>query len=140
MVKQILTGHVSPETAYVVERTYHDGFRLRCKIRYWLEYKKNHGVRLVSQTTNPKRPPWYWNLPKASTYCKFGGCMYLNEENHVTWSGLSMYTDANEAEAWREQFGAGVPAECVELMNQWCRAKRAYDDAKAKREANAALI
>jgi len=31
------------------------GFRLRCKIRFWLEYAPKRGFRFVSQTTNPKR-------------------------------------------------------------------------------------
>jgi len=51
---QILKGHISPETAFIVD-DYPYGFRLRCKIRYWLEYNPKHGFRFVSQTTNPKR-------------------------------------------------------------------------------------
>jgi hypothetical protein len=38
MMTQILTDHTSPETAYLVE-DYPYGFRLRCQIRYWLEYR-----------------------------------------------------------------------------------------------------
>ena len=35
---QILPGiHISPETAYVID-DYPYGFRLRCRIRYWLEF------------------------------------------------------------------------------------------------------
>ena len=49
----VLHGHTTRETAYLVN-DYPYGFRLRCKIRYWLEYKKGHGHRPVSQTTNPK--------------------------------------------------------------------------------------
>ena len=85
---QILTGHISEQTAYVVE-DYPYGFRLRCKIRYWLDFNPKHGVRMVSQTSNPKREGLVWNKPKASTYCRFGGCMFLDEENHVQWSGLT---------------------------------------------------
>ncbi len=55
----LLAGHVSPETAYVVS-DYPYGFRLRCQIRYWLEYSPTHGFRLVSQTTNPKRSGICW--------------------------------------------------------------------------------
>lgn len=36
---KVLSGHTSPETAYVVD-DYPYGFRLRCKIRYWIETKK----------------------------------------------------------------------------------------------------
>jgi hypothetical protein len=126
MVKQILSGHVSSETAYLVA-DYPYGFRLRCQIRYWLEFNKN-GVRLVSQTSNPKRPGLVWNKPKASTYCKFGGAMYLDENDHVQWSGLTEYAEAKEAAAWREKFGVGVPADCVPLLDQWCEAKRKYEE------------
>ena len=122
---KILKGHVSPETAYLVA-DYPYGFSLRCQIRYWLEYKKDHGVRLVSQTTNPKRNN-SWNKPKASTYSSFGGCMYLDENDHVQWSGLSEYTDGKEAQAWREQFGEGCPSEAKERMNQWVDTRIAYD-------------
>jgi len=126
MVKQILSGHVSPETAYLVE-DYPYGFRLRCQIRYWLDFNK-HGVRLVSQTSNPKKSGLVWNKPKASTYCRYGGVMYLDENDHVQWSGLTEYSGAAEAAAWREKYGAGVPAECVPLMDKWVEAKRKYEE------------
>jgi hypothetical protein len=123
---QILKDHTSPETAYVVE-DYPYGFRLRCKIRYWLEFKPGKGFRFVSQTSNPKRPGLVWNKPKASTYCRFGGCMYLNEDGHVTWSGLTEYSSGAESTAWREKFGEGVPEAGRPTLNQWVAAKAAYD-------------
>jgi hypothetical protein len=126
MVKQILISHVSPETAYLVG-DYPYGFRLRCQIRYWLEFNKN-GVRLVSQTSNPKKPELTWNKPKASTYCKFGGAMYLDENDHVQWSGLTEYANATEAAAWRRHFATGVPSDCVPVMNAWYEAKRIYEE------------
>ena len=129
-VKQILSGHVSQETAYLVA-DYPYGFTLRCQIRYWLEFKPKQGVRLVSQTSNPKKPGLVWNKPKASTYCRFAGAMFLDENDHVQWSGLGEYSDAAEAEAWREKYGAGVPADCVPLMNKWCEAKRKYEELRA---------
>ena len=122
---KILTGHISPETAYVSD-DYPYGFRLRCSIRYWLEYAPKKGFRLVSQTTNPKRGN-VWNKPKASTYSKFGGAMYLNEEGHVTWSGLTEYCNGAEAAAWLERFGAGVPEAGRAVLNKWVAAKVAYD-------------
>jgi hypothetical protein len=64
---KVLAGHTSPETAYVVE-DYPYGFRLRCKIRYWIETKKGHGQRFCSQTTNPKIAGEHWNKPKCGTY------------------------------------------------------------------------
>jgi hypothetical protein len=47
-----------------------------------------------------------WNKPKASTYCKFGGAMYLDDEDHVQWSGLHEYMDDAQVIAWSEQFGS----------------------------------
>lgn len=129
----ILTGHVSPETAYVVD-DYPYGFRLRCKMRYWLEYREGRGFRLVTQTSNPKRPGLVWNKPRASTYCRFGGCMYLDESGHVTWSGLTEYTTGAEARAWLDRFGAGVPEAGASVARRWVAAKLAYDGARAPGE------
>lgn len=128
---RLLTGHTSPATAYIVN-DYPYGFRLRCKIRYWLEYKPGHGFRLVSQTTNPKRPGEVWNAPKASTYARFGGAMLLDANGHVTWSGLTEYSDGKHAADWAETFLAGVPEEARELTKRWVAAKVAYDTARQK--------
>lgn len=126
---EILKGHISPETAYVVE-DYPYGFRLRCKIRYWLEFVKNKGVRFWSQTTNPKKGN-VWNKPKASTYSLFGGCMYLNYDGHVTWSGLSEYCSATEAQTWSDNFRDGTPEACLPTLDEWVRAKRVYEQRRA---------
>lgn len=86
---KVLSGHVSPETAYVVD-DYPYGFRLRCKIRYWLEYKKSQGWRFMSQTTNPKVSDEVWNKPKASTYGALG-VMYLDEKGYTHWICINPY-------------------------------------------------
>ncbi len=125
----ILTGHVSPETAYVVP-DYPYGYRLRCKIRYWLEYRAGHGYRLVSQTTNPKRPGEVWNKPKASTYARFAACMYLDDDNHVQWTALDQYANAQEANDWMVNYGSGVPEQGRVLLRKWVAAKQAYADAR----------
>jgi hypothetical protein len=127
---KLLSGHVSPETAYVIDG-YPYGFRLRCKIRYWLEYNPKHGFRLVSQTSNPKRGH-VWNQPKASTYARFGGCMFLDDKDHVTWSGLTEYTDGAEAKAWMDTYGEGVPEAGKPLTRKWVASKLAYDAARTK--------
>ncbi|HVG51650.1 MAG TPA: hypothetical protein VM867_08460 [Xanthobacteraceae bacterium] len=122
---QLLFNHVSPETAYVVA-DYPYGFRLRCSIRYWLEFKAKKGFRLMSQTTNPKAGN-VWNKPKATTYSEFGGAMYLDAQGHVQFSGLSQYCSGAEAAAWREKYGAAVPEIGQLLLNKWVNAKLAYD-------------
>jgi hypothetical protein len=121
---KILKGHVSPETAYVVE-DYPYGFRLRCKIRYWLEYKSGKGVRFCSQTTNPKMTGEYWNKPKYSTY-HLAGCMYLADEtDFVSWSSFSPY-NMGEMHDWIKTYGEGVPPECMLSLRRFV-AKTAYD-------------
>jgi len=125
---RILQGHTSAESAYVVD-DYPYGFRLRCKIRYWLEFKVGKGFRFVSQTSNPKRGD-IWNKPKASTYCRFGGCMYLDEQEHVHWAGLTEYSDSAEAKAWAEKYGEGVPEAGRSTLAGWVASKAAYEAAR----------
>ena len=129
MINKILIGHNSPETAYLVE-SYPYGFRLRCKIRYWLEVSAMKGVRFVSQTTNPKLAGDVWNKPKASTYSRFGGAMYLNENNHVRWCGVNEYCDQNEMTAFKNTFYAGIPEAFRPVFDKWMAAKIAYDNSR----------
>lgn len=127
-MKTLLVGHTSPETAYVVA-DYPYGFRLRCTMRYWLEYHPKRGFRFMQQTTNPKRGD-VWNKAKASTYSRFGGAMYLDENDHVQWSGLTEYSGGAEAKAWQDQFGAGVPEAGRATLARWVAAKLAYEAAR----------
>ena len=85
----ILFGYTSPMTAFVVE-DYPYGFRLRCSIRYWLETSSTHGVRLMTQTSNPKRGN-VWNKAKASDLrgALRWGVVFLDENGHVQWNGLN---------------------------------------------------
>lgn len=86
--KIYLYNHTSPETAYVVEN-YPWGFRLKTKIRYWIESKsaKNGGQRFVSQTVNPKTGQWC--APKPSTYSPIV-IMYLDEKKYVYYDSLRL--------------------------------------------------
>jgi hypothetical protein len=86
VIKEVIQGCVSPETAHVVP-DYPYGFRLRCQIRYWLEQKPGHGTRLVSQTTNPKQSNVFdrtANKPKHGTY-NHGLCLLaiVADNDHV---------------------------------------------------------
>jgi hypothetical protein len=128
---QVLKGHTTIETAYVVN-DYPYGFRLRCKIRYWLEYAKGKGFRLCSQTTNPKVPVERWNTPKKSTYSMLG-VMGLDEQGHVTWTGCSMYDFEKLAEfetVYGTQFDETQQAVCTAARKAYER----YQAAKAARE------
>lgn len=86
----------------------------------------------MSQTSNPKVPGLVWNKPKASTYAKFGGCMFLDDENHVHWAGLSEYSNGAEALAWKEKYSEGVPEAGRSILDRWVAAKIAYDGARTK--------
>ncbi len=101
MKNKTLIGHVSPETAYVVD-DYPYGFTLRCKIRYWIETKPKLGQRLVMQTTNPKKGD-IWNKPKFSTYSVIM-FMQLDSQNHVVTTAINYGMSGTNIEKWVEQF------------------------------------
>jgi hypothetical protein len=125
-----LYGHTSPETAYVVE-SYPYGSGLRCRKRYWLEFKKSHGYRLVSQTTNPKRGDT-WNKPHPGQYVLVAACMYLDDEKHVQWAGVGVGTDAEKA----AKFVAAFPdfEDKLNSLSGWAAQKAASDEGYAKGE------
>lgn len=131
--RKILSGHVSPETAYIVN-DYPYGFRLRCKIRYWLEHNPKKGTRMWLQTTNPKveaytdKQYWpIWNKPKCSTYSFIAGCMYLDDDEHIQWSGLSEYSDHKETKEWLEIYGSALPPTVFARVQGWAESKRIYE-------------
>ena len=123
---RILKGHTSPETAYVIA-DYPYGFRLRCKMRCWIEYNDKQGFRFVTQTTNPKVSGEVWNKPKASTYCKFGMAMLLDADGHVQHAGLTEYSNATESQAFKDKYGEGVPEAGRVKLDFWIKAKVAYE-------------
>jgi len=131
---QLLKNHTTPDSAYVVD-DYPYGFRLRCKIRYWLEFKAGKGFRFVSQTTNPKRAGEHWNKPKASTYCRFGGAMFLDDNGHVQWAGLTEYSTAAEARKFLDTYGDAIPEQAAGLTRKWVAAKTAYEANRNKDDA-----
>jgi hypothetical protein len=136
-VNKALKGHTSMETAYLV-KDYPYGFRLRCQIKYWLEFKKGKGFRFVSQTSNPKAEAGngspagtVWNKPKASTYIENAAFMYLDLVGHVQWHGLGIYNDAAESKAFREEFGANINDEWLPALDHWVALKESYEARKA---------
>jgi len=128
---KILKDHTTKETAYIVD-DYPYGFRLRCKIRYWLEHHPTRGSRLCSQTTNPKRVSEYWNTPKCSTFAYLAGCMFLDENNYVQWTGLNEYSTAQESITWYETYKDGLTPELLKRVEAWIRGKRKFEEAVEK--------
>lgn len=77
---RILTGHVSQETAYIVEG-YPSGFGRKCKKRYWIERREAFGDRLWTQTSIPPGNV-KWNQAKAGRYSPHLD-MYLDDSGRV---------------------------------------------------------
>jgi len=129
---QVLTGHTSQDTAYVVN-DYPYGFRLRCKIRYWLEYKKGKGFRFCSQTTDPRKPGDWWNKPKCSTYRSLGGVMLMDTDNgHISWDGLNEYCELEQAREFFDSFGHTMPEEARLYLQKLIDVKVVYGRLKAE--------
>lgn len=100
-MKTPIKGHISVETAYMID-DYPYG-RLRCKRRVWLESDAKRGFRFVAQTENPKNGRW--NAPHKSTYTEVAACLYLDEQGHVQWTGVTPYTEAAIAFSFAQTFG-----------------------------------
>lgn len=118
--------HVSPETAYIIE-DYPFGFTLRCKKRVWLEYRKQLGFRMCSQTTNPKKKGM-WNKPKYSNYQGLAGVLYLDglDNNYLKWSGANYYMSATECRTYLNSFKEGLNTETIASVEKWIAAKEKY--------------
>lgn len=123
MIKTPLYGHTSEDSAYNVS-DYPYSFKLRCRIRYWLESSPNKGYRFVSQTENPKT--LRWNAPKKSTYHKVCMCMYLDEKGYVQYAVVNEYTSAEDALKFVHTFIAGADRALQDSIQVWCAAKVAY--------------
>lgn len=117
-----LQGHTSKETAYV-QPDYPYGRRLRCKRRVWVETKRGHGQRVVTQTTDPKRSYEYWNTPKASTYHDSVVLTLDDTETSATYGYVEpQFYATHDGEAKLEAFlaahGAAVDAEAARFFRR----------------------
>ena len=66
------------------------GYKLRCTLYDWMEYKPKHGYRHVTQTVNPKNGRL--NKPKAGQYYPLL-VRYYNEEGHIKTMGFGFNGD-----------------------------------------------
>jgi len=98
MIKTVLQPQPTQNDPYVVDN-YPYGYTMRTRMRYWIE-TTNRGQRFVRQSLNPKTGKW--NKPKKSTYCQIM-LAGLNEENHVKFTGISMYS-SDEAKKFQEKY------------------------------------
>ena len=101
-IVKILTGHTSPETAFLIE-DYPYGRTVRTQKRVWIEEKPKKGYRLMEQTKNPKTGAW--NKPAAGTYVDFGMAMFLDEKGYVQHVAVGHYTPAAEIIDFIRTFG-----------------------------------
>ena len=122
---KILANHHSPQSAFVID-DYPYGFRLRCKIRYWLEVHPKKGTRMWSQTTNPKVAGEVWNKPKASTYSIFGVLVQYDETDgkpdevgHIHWVGLSGY-DLDKAQDFPRRIQVWIDGDATQGTHLPC--------------------
>jgi len=113
-IKTGLYGHTSFETAYTID-DYPYGRTERCRRRVWIEHKKNKGYRFVAQTEHPRKK--IWNKPHASTYVDVAACLYLDENDHVEWSGVGFHTTAEKALEFARAFGN--KCEGAEALLKW---------------------
>lgn len=100
-MKKFIFNHTSPETAFEV-KDYPYGFRLRTSIFYWIETIAKKGDRFCSYTINPKNGRA--NAPKKSTFSNLGA-MFLDENNHVHWLGVTIYSNREEVKTFVDSVG-----------------------------------
>ena len=128
-----LLGYNSESNSYLVP-SYPYGRTLRCRIRYWMEFSEGKGYRFCSQTEHPTK--LIWNAPKKSTYIKFAGAMFLDENEHVQWQGVSEYCEPKNV----LQFIKDFPGACVVTLKVWCAAKSIYCNAKVSKATSPSEI
>lgn len=119
----VLNGHVSPETAYIID-SYPYG-RLRCQMRVWIETKANQGQRYMTQTSNPKRNNDWNNKPKASTYGYITIIVQDDSNGHVHRDGLSNYPWVEEIAKFKAKFYDQLDAATKERFDKIETASRA---------------
>jgi len=77
----------------IIKDNYPYGFRLKTKIKYYVESVKKKGDRFVSQTLNPKTNKW--NKPKKSVYSNVI-VIVEDERGHIDYINFNYYFDKEE--------------------------------------------
>lgn len=99
---QVLTGHDTEETAFVVG-DYPAGYQKRCQIRYWVE-TGSKGQRVCTQTSNLEKPG-QWNAVKRSTYTDIKVLYIDPNTKHVKDASLGRHATKKEVDAFLETYG-----------------------------------
>ena len=98
---KILTGHMSPETAYVSDGHYWNIAGKTVTARYWVERKTRHGFRLCYQTRHPDTGRW--NKVHCTAYDVLM-TLYLDDDGNVNWEGLRHDCTDDQADAYAQKF------------------------------------
>ncbi len=53
--------------------------------------------------------------------------MYLYEDGHVDWAGLSEYGDSKDAKNFLEKFGACLGEDATRRITEWIRKKEIFE-------------
>ena len=121
-----LAAAVSPETAVTVQ-DYPYGFRLRCTLRAWVEFRKGKGFRYCTQTSTPKRPGT-WNAVKAGTYSRVCMAIVQDENGHIGPVALSEYSDLNDYAAFNARAADNLTPDAAASLRYFWDVKKAYAD------------
>ena len=128
-VIEVLSGHCSPESAYLIG-SYPFG-RRRCMRRVWIETRKGHGQRVCAQTTkkhiehntqmpagNTDKADENWNKAKKSTYSQIR-VLFLDEIGHVQNDGLGMYSGPEDLLRFRQLYFDGLDDQTRQSFEAW---------------------
>lgn len=96
-----LFNHNTEHNAIVVDN-YPYG-RHKTEKRYWIESTPKRGDRLCGQTKNPKNG--FWNKPKKSTYTSIGILTKNDENGHINWEGVNIYSGAEAVKKFVDRIG-----------------------------------
>lgn len=122
-----LAAATSPETAILVE-DYPYGFRLRCTMRVWVEFRKGKGFRYCTQTSNPKKPGT-WNAQKSGTYSRVSMAIGQMENGHLFPAALSEYSALPEYAAFWDTHSEALSDHARASFDYFREIKEAYANA-----------
>jgi len=122
---------VSPETAVTVQ-DYPYGFRLRCTMRVWVEFRKGKGFRYCTQTSNPKKPGTVWNKPKAGTYSRVSMAIGQTPNGLLFPSSLTEYSDLDQYAAFVAEHGEALSVHAAASLEYFRSVKAAYEAKRAE--------
>lgn len=125
-IKKVLKPeHISEETAYMIE-DYPWGFKLRTKMKIWIEDKKGLGQRIVRQTLNPKTQKWC--NPKKSTYYDFY-VIFIDEENHIKTDCLTLlHRDPFEVQSFLDKYKEGLTQPYINYAEGYIEASKINEE------------